>query len=250
MDERIRRELRILKAYALIATAVIGTLSLAAFRQANQRTRFTEIDVERINVVEKNGTLRLTISNRERLPDPVIGGKAYPLRGGTGTGSAGLIFFNDEGNENGGLVYQGAATPNGHQASAHLTFDQFNQDETIALGYNGGGGRESSTLVFSDRPNVSIQAFAESAMVIRRMPDGPEKTKRMQEFRNSPAAAGGAGKQRLVLGKGGDKSSVVSLADREGRARLQLKVDSLGVASIEFLDAQGKVTSRFPEARR
>ena len=123
-----------------IAGVVSGVLALAAFRQA-QKTRFTEIDVERINVVEKDGKLRLTISNAARLPDPIIGGKSYPLRGGTGAGSAGMIFFNDEGNENGGLVFAGRKTATGYRANGHLTFDQFDQDETVSFTYSDVDGR-------------------------------------------------------------------------------------------------------------
>ena len=55
MPDDIRRELKRLKVYALIVTALLGTMSLAAFRQATQKARFTEIDVERINIVEPDG---------------------------------------------------------------------------------------------------------------------------------------------------------------------------------------------------
>ena len=34
MDTEIRRELRLLKGYAIVVTALLGTISLAAFRQA------------------------------------------------------------------------------------------------------------------------------------------------------------------------------------------------------------------------
>src|SRR5512138_143612 len=119
MDDTTKRELRRVRAILLTAGVAAGILTLAAFRQS-QKTRFTEIDVERINVIEKDGKLRLTISNAARLPDPIIGGKSYPLRGGTGAGSAGMIFFNDEGNENGGLAYAGHKTAAGRRANAHL----------------------------------------------------------------------------------------------------------------------------------
>jgi hypothetical protein len=36
-------------------------------------------------------------------------------------------------------------------------------------------------------------------------------------------------------------SSLVTLSDRDGQPRLQLKVDSLGKASITFLDSSGRV---------
>jgi hypothetical protein len=36
---------------------------------------------------------------------------------------------------------------------------------------------------------------------------------------------------------------VLNLSDRDGKPRLRLVVDSLGVARIDFLDAAGKVTN-------
>ena len=101
MSPETRRELRLLKGYALITTALLGTLSIAAFRQAAKKTRFAEIDVERINVVEPDGKLRLVISNRARSIGPIYKGKPFGYPGGT---RPGLIFFNDEGTENGGLT--------------------------------------------------------------------------------------------------------------------------------------------------
>src|SRR5688572_21997591 len=140
MDASTIRELRRVRAMLLTAGIVSGVIAVTAFRQS-QKTRFTEIDVERINVVEKDGKLRLTISNAARLPDPIIGGKSYPLRGGTGAGSGGMIFFNDDGNENGGLVYAGRQTATGHRANGHLTFDQFDQDEALSFTYSDVDGR-------------------------------------------------------------------------------------------------------------
>lgn len=66
MPHRIRRELRRLRAHAVITTSLLIVLLLAGFLQATQRTRLTEIDVERINIVEPDGKLRMVISNRPR----------------------------------------------------------------------------------------------------------------------------------------------------------------------------------------
>lgn len=246
MDTR-DAQLPFLKGYALVSTTLTTVLALAAFTRMPQKQRFTELDVERINVVEPDGRLRLTISNHSRLPDPVIGGKSYPLRGGNAQGSAGMIFFNDEGNENGGLTYSGARTAQGHRASGGLSFDQFNQDETVTLTYSDNNGRRSAGLAITDRPDVSIQAFAESLMGIRGLPDGPDKTRRMEQFRRDAAARGEAGARRLFAGKDTDKNAIVTLADPKGRPRLRLAVDSLGAAKIEFLDENGHVTRRIPE---
>ena len=88
MSDSIRRELRLLKGYALVVTVLLGTLSIAAFRQSAQKTRFTEIDVERINIVEPDGALRMVISNRPRSIGPIYKGKPFGYPGGRGPGSS------------------------------------------------------------------------------------------------------------------------------------------------------------------
>ena len=45
------------------------------------------------------------------------------------------------------------------------------------------------------------------------------------------------------------RAAVLNLYDPNGKPRLRLKVDSLGAASLEFLDEQGTVTARLPERR-
>ena len=222
----------------------LGALCVAVL-SFTQRQHFDEINVERINVVEKDGTLRMTLSNGARMPDPVIGGKTYPLRSGS-RARAGIIFFNEEGNENGGLTFSGTAAS---QAEG-LTLDQVNQDETVTLSYEGGNHRHAGGLEVLDRPETSIQVFAESLMAIRALPDGPEKTQRMTAFRDAVKKSGGAGASRLYAGKTPDKTSTVTLSDPKGRPRLRLRVDSTGAASIDFLDADGRVTDHFPASRR
>jgi hypothetical protein len=81
MSDSIRRELRLIKAYAVAVTLLLGTLSVAAFRQAARKTRFTEIDAERINIVEPDGKLRMVIANRPRSIGPIYKGKPFGYPG-------------------------------------------------------------------------------------------------------------------------------------------------------------------------
>jgi hypothetical protein len=248
MDPTTHRELRRVRAILVTGGVVSGILALGAFQQS-QKTRFAEIDVERINVVEPDGKLRLTISNSARLPDPIIGGKSYPLRGGTGAGSAGLIFFNDEGNENGGLAFAGRQTPTGYRANGHMTFDQFDQDETMSFSYSDVDGRARVGLTIADRSTLPIKLFADSAMAFQAMPNGPEKTRRLQQLRDSPIGEAGKSFPRVFVGKTPDRSSLVMLADPAGRPRLRLTVDSLGSPALDFLDASGQTVRRYPGNR-
>ncbi|MGE0555764.1 MAG: hypothetical protein AB7R55_20220, partial [Gemmatimonadales bacterium] len=104
MTDSARNELRILRIYALVATVLLTLFSLSAFTQANQRPTFDEIDVQRINVVEPDGSYRMVIANKAKSIGPIAYGKPFGYPGGT---RPGIIFFNDEGTENGGLTFGG-----------------------------------------------------------------------------------------------------------------------------------------------
>ena len=243
MPTDIRRELRLLKGYAVVATILLGTLSVAAFRQAAQKTRFTEIDVERINIVEPDGKLRLVISNRPRSIGPIYKGKPFGYPGGT---RPGLIFFNDEGTENGGLTFTGARRPDGtYTSSTGMSFDQFNQDETLTLRYSDDNGRKTTGITIAERDERDIYDLIMARDSINKMTDSVAKAAALQRLfgpRNGvPLRA-----TRVYLGRDAGKSAMLSLFDPGGRPRLRLKVDSLGLASLEFLDEKGAVTSRLP----
>ena len=47
--------------------------------------------------------------------------------------------------------------------------------------------------------------------------------------------------RRLFVGRSWNRASLVTLSDPNGKPRLRLEVDSLGAASISFLDEEGEV---------
>jgi hypothetical protein len=57
--------------------------------------------VVRINIVEKNCTVKMVMSNKERLPVPVIDGRTLKR---SGIPTPGMIFYNAEGDECDGKV--------------------------------------------------------------------------------------------------------------------------------------------------
>ena len=245
MDERrIARELRALKLYAALSTSVLLVLALTAFRRA-QPTKFTEIDVERINVVEPDGKLRMVISNRPRSIGPIYKGKPFGYAGGT---RPGIIFFNDEGTENGGLTFDGKREADGtYHSQSGFSFDQFNQDQVLYLQYNDRNGRRNMGLTIADRADTDIyDLVAERDSIMKAVPEGPARTAAIQKWaapRNGvPLVA-----QRVYVGRDVSKAALVNLSDRNGKTRIRMMVDSLGAPSLEFLDETGKVTSRLPE---
>lgn len=244
---KLERNVRLLQRYAVGMTVAFVVLLAAAFKLPS-RTRFAELEVERLNVVEKNGTLRLVIANSGRLAPVTLHGKEYPgLRGGTGEGGAGMIYFNDEGTENGGYLWSGRKSADGsYRAAGFLTFDQYDQDETLTLGYTDANGKRRVGLTVIDEPDTPIQAAADSMILFRSLADTAEGNRRMQQLQEGMIRRGEVRANRLFAGKDPSKTALVSLADPKGRPRLRLSVDSLGVARIEFLNERGEVTDRFP----
>src|SRR6266568_5008841 len=104
METRIEKEIRFLKIYAAITTLVCAVFFFSAFVLQTKKQKFEEIDVERINIVEKDGKLRMVISNEERQHPGIIDGKTLPRKEGR---PAGMLFFNDKGDEMGGLTFGG-----------------------------------------------------------------------------------------------------------------------------------------------
>ena len=253
MEAKIQRELRLLKGYALVSMLLFAALLFGAAQTAAKRTRFEEIDVERINVVEKNGTVRLAISNPERLPHPTFYGKEYRgIRSGDAQRGAGMIYFNDEGTEMGGFVWSGRkADDGGHRAHGLLTFDQYNQNEALALSYFDAGGKRSAGLSVMDQPNTSIQEVADGLLAIQKLPDGEEKSRRLKEYQEQLKREGKVGGAvRFFAGRDQSDTAMVVLSDPKGRPRLRLTVDGSGAPKVEFLDEKGKVTHELPQNAR
>ena len=236
--EKLQREVRLLKAYALVITMFLGVLIFAAFSQANQKNKFAEIDVERINVIEKDGKLKMVISNSERQHPGVIDGRTLSR-----TRPAGMLFFNEKGDECGGLSFNGDQKDGKASAGALLAFDRFLQDQTVAIQYGESNGQYSAGLRVWDRPDSSLGEVVDKLQAVEKMADGSEKTQAMQKLRES-SGAGVA--QRVFVGKTREKAAALTLSDPQGRTRAQLIVDAQGAARLEFLDEKGVVIQSIP----
>lgn len=239
MSPSIERDVRFLKGYAAATTVMLIVLSLAAFARAPQKAKFTEIDAERINIVEPNGMYRMVISNRPRSIGPIYKGKPFGYKGGN---RPGIIFFNDEGTENGGLTFVGSRKPDGtYTASTHMSFDQFNEDQVLNLDYADNNGSRRIGFSVDDRADIDIMDLVRERDSIEQIRDTVVRAAAMARWalpRNGvPLAA-----RRVFVGRDQAKSAIVNLADRDGKPRLRLLVDSAGAARIEFLDPAGRVT--------
>lgn len=239
MRQSIRRELRFLRVYAIVNSIVLVVLGTAAFRQSSAPQKFDEITVQRMNVVDADGTLRLVVSNKDRMHPGQMDGKVIDRPRPV----AGLLFFNEEGDEVGGLTFTGREVNGVRRADAGLMFDQFKQDQTIGFSYTEGGGRRSAGFQVWDRSDTRLSELIEKLNAANKIEDRAERDKAIAAVR----ATAPPGPRRVFVGKNGERAATVSLADADGKPRLTMTVDATGNPRIEFLDASGKVVSRIPQ---
>lgn len=253
--DKIQRELRLLKVYALFSTILFSVLILVAAKGPGKK-RFEEIDVERINVVEKDGKVRLTLSNQDRMPGGQMAGVDLKSREGNrrmspdGAPGAGLLFFNDDGDECGGLLY-GSKMVNGKpMANVNLTFDHYGQDEAIGLMHTDQGGVSRSGLEVWDQPSIPISAeFARQFEAIQHMKDGPQKSEALRSLSKKHAAEFGWTPRVFVGHMPEGNAAAVVLMDTKARPRIRMAVDASNTPSLQFLNESGKVTFSLPTSQ-
>lgn len=218
---------RALILYAGGMTIVAGWLLVTG--AAAPRTIDT-LDVRRINLREADGTLRMVIAARDHFPGLIVRGREQPHPGRTD--SAGMLFFNDEGTENGGLIFGGKREGDRTSGFGHLSFDQYEQDQVLALEQSEEAGRRSAGLSVADRPDAPLDV-AGMARIDALAPAARDAAVRRLQ------ATGAFGRARAFFGKQPDGAATLDLKDAMGRVRLRLRVTREGAAAIDFLDAAG-----------
>jgi hypothetical protein len=235
--EKLQRDVRHLKIYSAVVTLLLAAVASLAVRQAVRPPRFEEIDVERINVVEKDGRLTMVIANGERQHPGVVDGKTLSRKRPTG-----ILFFNDKGDECGGLGFDGQEKDGKASAGALLAFDRFRQDQTVGIQYGERNGQYFAGLRVWDRPETSLGPVIEKLAAVEQMSEGPAKAAALKELREMPGGA-----ERVMVGRDREQSAVVRLADAKGKPRIKLSVGVEGVPKLEFFDETGKVTYSLPQ---
>ncbi len=229
---------RFLVVYSGVLTVVFAVTMLGGFAPL-KKSSFEEIDVQRINVVEPDGTLRMVISDKALFPGIFIKGQEHPH---PNRKTAGMLFFNDEGTENGGLTFGGLKDKNGQVSSyGHLSFDEYEQDQVFTIDANQQGDKRRSGLSLVDDPDYPISEVLTAMDAMKNLPPDRQNEEMAKFF-----AARGRPHQRLYLGRSADRAVALKLKDAEGRDRIVIQVTADGSPAIRFLDQDGKIVSEMP----
>ena len=191
--------------YSVLATILL----IFVFKNQSSARIFDLIQAQQIRIVEPDGTLRMIISNSKNLPGVIVHGKEVEK---VDRPQAGILFYNDEASENGGLIFGGSKNANDEvvNSGASLSFDRY------------GGKQEVNLIGVNDKDNK----FAGLSI----------SDSRPGEI-NTP--------DRIWVGRNKDGSSEMALMDTSGKKRIVLKVLENGQGSINFLDDKGNILNSF-----
>jgi hypothetical protein len=239
MDLDVHRQIRNLKLSVCALTVICSLLAFSAFTPNETRPRFEEIDVERINIVESDGRLRMVLSNQARQHPGIVNGKIIPRENPR---PPGILFFNHLGDEMGGLIF-GANGEIGHFGS--LTFDKVRNDQTIGFRHlEGDNGRYSTGIEMWQQPDLPADVVAAKYAAASSITDEKARRAAIESLRQNNELT----TNRLFLGKARDNSVLLQMADIKGRTRITVQVAPDGTPKLEFLGEDGELLYSLPPA--
>ncbi len=165
---------------------------------------FDTLTVQRINVVDPDGKLRLVIANGAQLPGAILHGKTYPRSISNG---AGLLFYDTKGDETGGV----ATAKLGNDDVTNFTFDcTYQTTDCIRI------WKQESTDGARLRESFDIY-------------DRRPYTGRVESTQ---------GVQRITLSDENQNAQLL-ISDPQGRPRIRIGVNKAGEPSLVMLSPDG-----------
>lgn len=236
----IRREIRLLRFYSLGVTLIAGFFLLAAAHEASRNATLDTLTVHRINVVDREGKLALVITNHDDFPAPVINGKVYQRSSGSENG---LIFYNERGDEQGGLTWSGIKQADGtFQSDNTLSYDSVVTDQLLQVNDGNDNGKTYAYMTGWNRP-----AFDVMLPVIQQVENAKTVAEKRAIIAAHPELRAAT---RFLVGYDRANTAQVMLADDKGDPRIRMFVTAAGQAELQFLDADGKVIAQYPGAAK
>lgn len=234
----IRREIQILRAYALASTVVVGVSLLGAVHESKSAS-FDSLTVHRINVLDREGKLAMVITNHDDFPPPIVNGK--PVKRMSGNDASGIVFYNQQGNEQGALIWSARIAKDGSfQSGATLSYDSAKTDQLLQVDDQNDNGLQSAYVTGWNQPDQTTPSYRQFLIEWQAAATDAQKRAVRLKFPDTRSP------ERFFFGYD-ETSSRVTLHDATGRPRINMFVTNAGKAKLQFLDASGKVTYELPQ---
>lgn len=228
------KENLILKVYSITVTGILLFALFSSFKKETTIQKFEEITVERINIVEPDGKLKMVISNQERQHPGMMDGEIYQTR----KRPPGIIFFNEEQDEVGVLAYYGNAAEGGNQL--YLSFDQYKDDQVMQLmEYTKENGDNRYGLQLWEREKT-LKMYDRMVIMDSLEKEGYNYRQKLEYLKvkngGEPIMA-----SRMFVGRNYNRETGVFLQDKNGVDRIRLYIDPNNLPKLEVLDEKGEL---------
>jgi len=234
---------KFLTVYSGVLAVAFAVLVLGAASSVRNQ-KFGIITARRINIVEPDGTVRLTISNRADFPGAWNRKKEYPRP--DRREAAGMLFMSEEGTEQGGLIWGASQLPDGTiQNHGHLSLDQYEENQIFAIDAGQEGNDKFSYITVADQGDFPIEEKRKANEEIDKLPPDKQEPAWDRFFASHRHDV-----QRLALGRSRDGSVGLKLRDGAGRVRIVLAVQADGEPKLQFLNGQGAVIREFASTKK
>jgi len=202
---------------------------------------FKSINVENINIVDKDGNVRMRLFNNDHIPPAIMDGKDILPGHRQDDPISGVMFYNGEGDECVGLIFGSKRDEKGnYESGASLTFDQYKQDQVVQIHYSDDNGQKDYGFSVYDRPNTPLPELMDKHNnIINSELSKEEKDRELDKIweRNT---------RRAFMGKNSKGEVTLQISDSKGNPRIRMVVDENDVPRVEFLDGEGNVTYKLP----
>lgn len=223
-----------LKIYAVTLTLILASLIyyIKAFKRS---ITLDELTVERINIIEPDGLLKMVISNSERQHSGMFDGQIINQR----ERPPGIIFFNEEQDEVGGLIYEGNKAQG---AGMVLSFDQYKNDQILQMQYqrNSIGNQKYGINVWDRSEEITLPKLLQTYQELKKRGVKDSYNKALDSLRKindgQPISA-----ERLFAGKTYSNQVGLFIKDNLGNDRIRILVDENNVPIFHILDDKGNV---------
>lgn len=237
-------------AIVILSVALAGVVTWIATRSTP-----AVLTVERLEIVEPNGSLAIVLANSQRPTVATIDGQVIMAgQEEERRGFPSMTFFDGKGDEVGGIAFGVKETPSGYQALRLFALDAHNQDQAVVLMHDQAPDGSISGLSVTDRPahsnrpaHSTLDALAELGLSV-----GASREQIQAAMEQIPEASRGIrlrelfGTPRAFFGSTRAGEAGLTLRDGEGRPRVVIEAPREGPPAIRFLDDVGAEVLRLP----
>ena len=236
-EKSTARKVNFLMGYAIITTLFMAFFALSSFNSKDKVEKFDELTVKKLTVIGENNLPRMVLSNETRQNSGRMNGKEWDKR----ERPSGIIFFNNDGDECGGLVYQTKEKEGKIISGMSFTMDNYKDDQVIQIlndeYYADGKSYIERGISINQYPDgTNIDTRNAKIKELEKISDEKERKMKIRELIKKEGSV-----NRLFMGRTKGNGSGLFLSGPDGKPKMMIYVDDKGNPKIQTISETGEM---------